>query len=229
VAPYRALAARLRRRFVRDGIDPDAEGGVFVGFAPGPEPRVYEHFYDWDIGFLFPRGERLVYLGEETRFALRREQVRAIERVPGGPGWIRTERLRIDWDDPASGRSGRFLVRPAEVGSMRESRAAARALEARLAAWRLGGEDPAFAPGEALESPALGEVTSVSPRAVASFPQLVGSIAIIAFLGMIACVLAGFMGCWAAYAGLPYVVLVALATQLVLVVPILRWRESAGR
>jgi len=228
VSPYRPLAERLRERFVRAGLDPDREGGVFVGFAPDREPRVYEQFYDWDVGFLFPRGDRLVYVGEETRFALTRDQVRGIERILGAPGWIRSERLRIDWEDATTGRTGGFIVRPAEVGSMRESRAAARVFEARLAAWRLGGEGATtFAPGEGLTSPVLGEVTSLSPRAFVSARQVIGSFALIGLLSLLACVLVGMTGAWAAFAGLPYVVLVALATHLVVMLPILRWREGA--
>ena len=227
VAPYRPVAERLRERFLRGGLDPDREGGVFVGFAPGAEPRIYEQFYDWDVGFLFPRGERLVYVGEETRFALHRDQVRRIERIPGPPSWIRSERLRIDWADPVGAGSGHFLIRPAEVGSLRESCLAARALEARLAAWRLGGaEAQPFAPGEGLVAPALGEVTSASPRTQVSAPRIIATVVWIGIASLLACVLAGMIGGWRALISVPYVFAVALGTQLLMTLPVWRWRDA---
>jgi hypothetical protein len=60
----------LKEKLGKEGVLADAWGGVTVGFAPAPSPRIYEHNANWDIGSLFIRSDRLCYCGEETKFGL---------------------------------------------------------------------------------------------------------------------------------------------------------------
>jgi Zn-dependent protease with chaperone function len=72
---YASLEQRLRAKLQRSGFGEASRDGLFVGFAPAAEPHSYESYLFWDAGILRLTAEQLCYVGEETRFALRREQI----------------------------------------------------------------------------------------------------------------------------------------------------------
>src|SRR5207245_729947 len=123
--------------------------------------------YDWDLGFLLAAGDRLCYAGEQTQFALRREQVTEIRLGRGGPGWGSTPTIYITWRDEARDVGSTFSLRPAASRSLRQLRRDVRALAKRLQSWRDEPSAPAALPPPlaALEAPSLGEVTSTPVRA----------------------------------------------------------------
>jgi len=138
----------------------------FVGLAPGPDARVYEGFYNWDVGFLARRGGRLVYEGEEARFALARDHVRAIELVPGGPSWIPTSVVRVRWEVTPD-LNGCFRLTPADAPTLFALGGRASRLHDELTAWWRGTD---AVPGteahdEITGPPPVRPVTSVHPRA----------------------------------------------------------------
>jgi len=57
---------------------------MLVAFLPDATARFYVSSYDWDSGYLFLRKDRLCYVGDQTRFALRSDQVRAVRLGAGG-------------------------------------------------------------------------------------------------------------------------------------------------
>jgi Zn-dependent protease with chaperone function len=172
----RRLAEKLARGFVGEvdssgslqprpqGIDPAALGGTFVSFAPDPSPRVYGGYLNWDFGFLFLLGDRLCYVGERARFALRRDQVTAVRLGAGPPRWWYAPYVYVSWRDAEGGKEGTFNVRAGEVRTMRRLKPATVALGGTLRQWweqpAGGGEQPVPPPLGELAPPALPQVSS---------------------------------------------------------------------
>jgi heat shock protein HtpX len=132
------LEAPLRARYATAAVTD------FVSLAPGAGHRVYEGFFDWDLGLLHLTPERLEYRGEEIVFALAPSQVTSIEVVRGPAAWIPGARVQVTWRD-GNGVARAFQIRSARVDSVSRMRAAARTLHARLEAWRTGAPMPAMA------------------------------------------------------------------------------------
>jgi Zn-dependent protease with chaperone function len=144
------------------GGDTEGGGGIFVTLAPDSEPRLYEGFTNWDFGFLFLLADRLYYVGEQTRFALRRDQVPSLHLGGGIPRWWPAPHLYLTWKDPERGTEGTFNVRPGQVRSMRQLRRETQNLEHTLRHWleeRPAADEIPSALAD-LSSPAIGEVTS---------------------------------------------------------------------
>lgn len=193
--PYHRASRALAARLAAQGLDCVRERGRFVGLAPSRTSRIYEGFSDWDVGFLFVRSERLCYVGEETRFALRRDQVDAVRLGPGVPGWLHAPRVLVEWRDEANGRSGVLSLRPADATRLTAGTAAARRQLDDLDAWargRGGASIPASLPMlDALEPPRIGEVTGLTPREVARPRTLVPALLLLALFAAGACALFG--------------------------------------
>jgi len=244
---YPSLRRRLRLKVEREGIRPEAWGGRFVGFAPDASPRIYEHNWGWDIGFLFLGSDRLCYWGEEARFALRRDQVIAIRLGPGAVGWWAPQSVYVTWRDTARSAERTFNLRPHDARSLRQQGSEARLLAERLQAWRERSSAPdALPPPLAeLDPPNVGQVSSSSPHVVATPRRIIGnlfSLAAVAtgvslLLGLrfgvawaLAFVITLLQGrrfpFWAQLDGAGwYVVLVALLVGVVQMVPYWRYRE----
>jgi hypothetical protein len=161
---YRGLRRQFAARLEREGITPEAYCGVFVGFAPAASPRLYEGFYDWDIGFLSLHQDRLCFIGDQTRFSLRRDQVTKIALGPGGPGWWRGPRVYVTWRDEEADRGGTFNLRPGDARSMRQLRRETQAYEKQLRSW--WGQPPTTVlplPLADLSPPSAEAVTSTAP------------------------------------------------------------------
>ena len=180
----RGLQRRLRERMEREGVMPEREDGLFVGFAPASSPRLYEGFSDWDIGFLFIEEDRLCYLGEQVRFALRRDQVSAIQLGPGGPGWWREPRIYVTWRSEECGAGGIFNLSATSARSVRQLGRETRALARQLRAWSEQPSPLAGVPSSLPElgAPAVGGVTSVSPRTLINARVVLWSMLVMAAL-----------------------------------------------
>jgi hypothetical protein len=226
---YGELQRRLRARLERDGRRPEAMAARFVGFAPSAALRLYESFFDWDVGFLFIDRDRLCYLGEQTSFALPWEQVAAIDLAPGSPSWWRSPRVRVTWTDAPRGSGGSFTLRPAEARSLRQLARDGHAFAKQLQAWRQQPPDPrtpstTFAD---LAEPELGTVTSLSPRVLASPRVLIRMLFYGALLSLGASVLLGLSFDLPAGTAWPAL----LSTYLVCFVhwlPFARYHEPSG-
>ncbi len=162
------LASRMRARAESDGVVPPEVlrdgANSLVGLSPGPAPRIFEGNYSWDVGYLFCSGERLCYVGEESRFSLRRDQLVAVELGPGFPGWFGARSLYIVWRNPESGFSAIFNVRPFAVRSVLAMNRALAELAQRIAAWRAASvSSPAISTAcEQLPLPQVRAVTGTS-------------------------------------------------------------------
>ncbi|MDT4955880.1 MAG: endopeptidase [Acidobacteriota bacterium] len=165
---YRPLQKQLREKMERQGFMTNNANGTFVGFAPAPQTRIYEGYYIWDAGFLFLTDEKLCYVGEETRFALRRDQVIDVYLGDGLPNWIRGKNLYIKWRDEERGTDGTFYLSPGGAGSLLQVRRKVHALYGQIQSWlKQQSTFPVpIASLAGLSTPAHGTVTSQTPRAV---------------------------------------------------------------
>jgi len=193
----RRLESGFRARFRAanpGGTDRDT---IFVSLAPDASPRIYEGNWAWDVGFLSLSAERLSYWGEDVKFALKREEVVAVELGPGPTNWFSTPALYITWRD-LSGSSGTLNLRPLGGGSMIQMRSDTRQLANDLRRWHAGrplDEDSLLKPGAewagAGGTPKIGQVTSVAPRILVSGAMLTRDFLLNTFLGVVVIVLFG--------------------------------------
>ena len=89
------------------GDDTQALGAVFVGFAPGEKLRLWDGDTDRDVGLLAVRNDCLVYLGDEYKWSLPREQIDRIELAAADVG---LRRLVIWWHRPREAQQAFSLV-----------------------------------------------------------------------------------------------------------------------
>jgi len=143
----------------------DAWNAVTVGLAPGPVPRTYEGHTHWDMGFLFLRSDRICYWGEETRFALRRDQIIAIKLGPSTPNLLRSHRVYIAWRDLEGSTCGVFSLGSLAPESVLALRGRTKNLFAQLLQWHATSSParPLPAPLDSLSAPKFGSVTGISP------------------------------------------------------------------
>jgi hypothetical protein len=230
VRGFAGLRTRMQARLEKEGLTPEAWGGTFVGFSPAAYPRLYEGFFDWDVGYLVLAGDRLCHVGEQARFALRREQITAVYLASGPPSWFPRQGVYVAWRDEARGVSGTFNVRPGVVRSMRHLGREARALGERVQAWwREPVADPVPAPLEGLPPPSPAAVTSLSPRDAIRVRAVVNSLLVLLPVAAGVCVLLDLPFRWAE-GGAAWFVLAAITLQaFVQPLPYWRYRDASGR
>ncbi len=188
------LRSPLLAKLEREGIMPEALGGILIGFAPAAVPRIYEGLYDWDRGFLFLFGGRLCYVGEQARFALRQDQVHSLNLGPGPPAWVWSRRIYLAWRDAEHGREGVFNLQVSQPRLRIQLRKQVHALHGRLQDWwqkqAARGDPPA--PLADLTTPEIGTVTGLSPRFAAKpsvffrllFPRLLLAVGFSVLFGL---------------------------------------------
>ena len=181
---YAGLCRRLRAKLLADGVPVNRTDACLVGLAPGNSPRIFESNYSWDIGCLLLTTDRLCYWGEETQFALRREQIISVAAGPGIPDWFRTHFLYIRWRAAEGQQEITFNLRPAEVKSVWAMHKAFRHLHRRISVWHTGLTASETEPNgvESLPLPPVGEVTFTSPHALRNPRQILNVVMFTALL-----------------------------------------------
>jgi Zn-dependent protease with chaperone function len=104
------IVPSLKQKFADQGVQVDSWNGVFVNFSPAAMPLLYDGNATWDIGYLFLGSDHLCYWGEETRFALRRDQINAISLGNGIPSFLPSKRIYVAWTDDDRGSCGVFNI-----------------------------------------------------------------------------------------------------------------------
>lgn len=172
---YAGEKARVLRLLERDHLHLDLAvanaGDIFIGLAPTAYPRIFGNFYHWDSGFMILSRDRLQFVGEKTRFSLVASEVDGIVLGPGGPGWWKFQRIYLRWKAGDGTRGGVFNFYPLEPGSVWRAGELLGALCHRLQSWKENSQSyPETRPVlENLPSPAVGEVTCMSPRVLGTF------------------------------------------------------------
>ena len=190
---YRKMAGRMLAHAQSAGIIPretlNRGAATLVGLSPGPAPHIFDGNYSWDAGFFFFSGDRLCYVGEETRFSLRRDQILAAQLGPGMPGWFRARILYIVWRESPSSSSVIFNVRPLAVRSVRAMNRSVLHLEKQFESWRSGSNvaPTSFAACDELPLPDVRAVTGTSLSEAGKLERLPGLFILVAsFAGLIA-------------------------------------------
>jgi Zn-dependent protease with chaperone function len=223
--PYRPLRRAIADRLRTGGVDPDASHGLFVGLAPDAAPRLYENFSDWDVGFLFFSRDQLVYVGEETRFALSRAQIEEVRLVQGLPSWVRVSRVLVVWGDEARELRGTLTLRDADAPTLGSIQPSSEQLLARIESWRTGATvEASFAPPILAGPPTFGQVTSLSPKALGSARLLIANTVLTTLGAAGACALLG-LSLSPAQPGFVETSLAAFAALILNRVPTWRHRE----
>lgn len=186
------LERELRQKVAAEGAADLASTGLFVGLAPGREPRLYENNWTWDVGLLTLEADRLVYWGEETRFTLLRSQILGVYLGPGPVNWWKTATVCVSWKSDA-GTAHILNLRPIAAQSLCEMGKKSRLFSRDLQNWQLGRAPeptPLIAVSRdgpsavrSLSAPAFGEVSSrtlceaLGPKVLVTDYVLVGLIA----------------------------------------------------
>lgn len=210
---------RLIMRFERGKIPIGAPEDVFVGFAPGPHPRLYGAKYHWDSGFLLFARDRLQFVGEQVKFAFTPSQIDGVVVAPGGPSWWKFERVYVRWKTE-DGRSGIFSLNSLQPGSVWQTRQRVRDLRARIQQWR---QQPANYPDVRpeladLKPLELGQVTSISPSALGKFGL---NVKVLSLLGPLAVGVSMLT-----HTGLAYLLTSVIVLRLIQSVPYWRFRDQ---
>ena len=190
--PVAGLEASLRRRL-------DAEGGgassLFVALSPGDRTRVYEGFFDWDLGLLAIEPDRLRYRGEQVTLDLPRRFLTSIEIGADAPGWARAPRVVLRWSAPDGEQC--LTLRAADARRVSAIGLKSRALVARLKEWRdAGAASAAFGEGD-FGPPGIGPVTSLAPADAAAprdLPVLLVLVGLLSAAASFACGLGFWRG-----------------------------------
>jgi hypothetical protein len=157
--------------FRRQGLAVGSADDVYVGFAPGPQPRFYGVTqYNWDSGFLSFASDRLIFVGEHSRFSLSRDQIVRLTLGQGPPSWWNLNRVYVCWKDAASLSEAVFSLGALEPSSLTKIHDPIVGLHQRLIKWRSQTANPAFNQDSShSDLPNTGEVTSLSPRELGKF------------------------------------------------------------
>jgi Zn-dependent protease with chaperone function len=159
---YPSVCRRLKMKLDKRGLGDVARHGSLVGLAPAAESRKYEGYSFWDMGVLWLTKEKLYYIGEQSEFALEREQVNEVYSCDTAPEWVAEKSLYICWKDfPEGPKKTLHFVATGEV-SVTKARHAIDELQTRLQAWMQQSEDfPAASPAlESVGLPSFPEITS---------------------------------------------------------------------
>jgi len=239
------LQPALNTKLAAEGIQAESWSGVYVGFSPTAAPRLYEGNSNWDIGYLFFRSDRICYCGEETKFALRQDQINAIKHADGLPGLLAPNRIYIAWTDSERGTCGVFNISCGNVGSVLHARKLNVELTHRLQAWWKSPPVTRPLPPQLAElsSPEIRTVTSANPANFWKLKRLFTELlwtAIFTGVGATLCTLPFHLLPYlfsASYARLGtanrfhtpgagwYAVFVAVMVRFITIVPLLRYRD----
>jgi hypothetical protein len=184
------LQQQFGAKMKSEGLTSLNQMAMLVGFSPDATARFYVSSYDWDSGYLFLRKDRLCYVGDQTRFALRSDQVRAVRLGAGAPSWFPVQRVFVDWWDET-----RLTLRTCNVVPMRpcslwSAQKETLYLYELLRRWIRNPSnymEPAHQLA-ALDAPALGEVTSRSIKSMHTVGRAFGLAFWMIMLAIGACV-----------------------------------------
>ncbi len=226
-----AIAAFPRLRSALEARYPGPEGSPrhFVGLAPHAGPRVYEGFYNWDVGVITFEGARLRYRGDGVSFALAADELLAVERVDGPPGWVRTHALLVTWAR-TDGVRGSFRLTALEAASLFEFDRALGRLESALGEWRASAlaSHAALLADDGTPGPEAWSVTAAEPHEAVQARAFVSLALLSGFLAVVTCLVVRLPILPWSGAGALDVWLASVAAHVVHVMPSLAWRDRAA-
>ena len=159
---------RIAQRFAREKVPAGRGEDLFVGFAPGPYPRLYGTRHYWDAGFLVLAKDGFKFVGEQVKFSFAPSEIKEIVVSRGAPSWWKYQRLYLRWET-ANGRNGIFNLASLEPGSIWKHRERIRKLHNAISTWhQQPGAYSVRTELSNLKHLELGQVTSTSPKQLGS-------------------------------------------------------------
>ena len=132
---YATLSRKLKTLLAKRGHGEVMQHGVLVGLAPVAESSQFEGYPFWDAGVLAFTDENLVYVGEQTEFALLREQVCDCYIQDAHPQWLSEKNLFVEWQTDSEAPKGTLHLTAIGERSMVDARHALEALRTRVESW----------------------------------------------------------------------------------------------
>ncbi|MGD0893546.1 MAG: M48 family metalloprotease [Terracidiphilus sp.] len=188
----------FRSRLASEGIEADDRNAFMAALSPHAGLRYYAMGFAWDSGCLIFTRNLLCYVGDEIRFTLNQEQVKAVRLGPGQPGWFPVPRIYVDWWDETAGAIRTWGYAPLMPCHFWEFKKQALELYVEFERWQKQPAEfrEASAPLNELAAPAIGEVTSHSMRFVFGAGRFVKNCFWVMLLGCAAATVSGVSAMW---------------------------------
>jgi Zn-dependent protease with chaperone function len=157
---YDSLSRALKLKLKERGLEELARHSVLVGLSPASASRKYDGYPFWDAGVLCLTKTGLYYIGEQTEFALQRDQIAEIYSRNTNAEWLSEKSLFLRWKDDSNENTLHFVA----VGenSVLKARRAIDALQKRFDSWLHQADDfPSTAPElESIAAPSFPKIDS---------------------------------------------------------------------
>lgn len=164
---YDSLGRALKVKIKERGLEELTRDAVLVGLSPASASRKYDGYPFWDAGVLWLTKDKLYYIGEQTEFALPRDQVAGVFSCDTNAEWFSEKSLFVQWRNDGNACRLHFVAM-GETSVLKARRAIA-SLQKRLESWLNQVEDfPATVPElESIAAPAFPKIASTP--AITSF------------------------------------------------------------
>lgn len=215
---YQSEKKRIAQRFARENIPAGKASDFFVGFAPGPYPRIFGTRHHWDAGFLVLAKDGLKFVGEQVKFSFAPSEITSVVISGGAPSWWKYQRVYLRWET-ADGQNGIFNLSSLDTGSIWKPRERIRLVHQAILNWRQ--QPGAYSVRQELSSLnplELGQVTSTNPKQVGSFKLTLKGLMLLVPMSIVLGMLM--------HASATYIVLSLLAVRLLECLPYWRYRDT---
>jgi len=153
---YEWIAGTIRAKVKQQVVARDGEG-IFVGFSPAAEPRVFDGMYHYDLGLLRFVDEGLEFAGDRTRFTLDQRLVRRVWLGKGARHWMPRKVVYLECQPSVEAEVAVFSLQSLEAWFWPSTIIKVRRLHDRIAEWH--------------QSPA----SSTTPPLTCTLPRVEGS------------------------------------------------------
>lgn len=192
---------RLKRRFIArlslEGIAVRDRDVQMVLVSPHGAPRIYALGFSWDTGGLILSDDRLYYIGDQIRFALKRNQILSVRLGQGVPGWIAEPRTYVEWQAEPGALVQTWNLLPKDPCAAWGSKRQCIELKAELEHWKTHAEQyPEVGSLPGLSAPEVGEITNQKLKAVINFGRFLKVALFGQVLAIVVCVVANIPSPW---------------------------------
>ena len=131
---YEWIAGSIRAKVRQRAVARNGEG-IFVGFSPAAEPRVFDGMYSYDLGILRFVDDGLEFAGDRVRFTLDRRLVRRVWLGKGARHWVPRKVVYLECHPSVESAVTVFSLQSLEAWFWPSTVKMARRLHHRIAEW----------------------------------------------------------------------------------------------
>ena len=131
---YEWIAGSIRAKVKQRAVARNGEG-IFAGFSPAAEPRVFDGMYNYDLGILRFAEEGLEFAGDRARFTLDRRLVRRVWLGKGARHWMPRRVVYLECQPSLESEIAVFSLQSLEAWFWPSTVKMARRLHRRIAEW----------------------------------------------------------------------------------------------